>query len=574
MFKFLPKHRFWLILTILFTIPAFIWFLQPNLYWNMHDDMQVIRQLQLEKCITDGQIPCRWSPDLGFGYGYPLFNFYPPLPYIVGQFFRIIGFSFITTVKLTAALQILLSSLAMFLLASSLFGAMGGSLAALLYTYAPYHAVNIYVRGAMNEAWASVFFPLIFYFSKILIQKNNKIQGILGLSLSLTGLLLSHNPMALTFIPFFAIWCLYWLISSPKKTFIKNLKLLIISGLVSLGLSSFYIIPVLFESKYVQLNIMFENYYHYSVHFVSLFQLFISNFWGNGSSVWGTEDQMSFMLGYLHWLIPSIILLYLSIRFIKNKKFTKQQWLVLILILMAFFSALMTHQKSLIFWQIFTPIQKIQFPWRFLNHSVFFLSLSAGYIGILVKKLTPQHRYYVFFALILGILILNQNYFHPLIQGPVTDTQKFSGLAWKNLVTSGITDYLPKTSPQAPKDPAKFVVDNVEPPDSAQLSGLKKGTDWLYFNANVTDKSTITIAQIYYPGFKIYDNNKSINFKTDPVYGRMQIELTPGHHQLYVKLENTPIRQLSNLISLISWTAIFIFLTRPLYGKIYQRRRN
>ncbi|KKQ91002.1 MAG: hypothetical protein UT14_C0026G0006 [Candidatus Shapirobacteria bacterium GW2011_GWE1_38_92] len=156
----------------------------------------------------------------------------------------------------------------------------------------------------------------------------------------------------------------------------------------------------------------------------------------------------------------------------------------------------------------------------------------------------------------------------------ITDEQKFSGQAWTNLVTSGITDYLPKTSPKAPQTAANFVVDEISPVNSAQVSGLKKGTDWLFFNANVIDKSTITIAQIYYPGFQITDNNKTIKFKTDPIYGRMQIELSPGYHQIYVKLQNTPIRLISNYISFLTWLSLLIFLTYQLYGKIHQRRRD
>ena len=109
----------------------------------MHDDLQMMRQLQMEKCFTDGQFPCRWVPDMGYGYGYPLFNFYPPLPYYVGQVFRWMGFPFTTTVNLTFALQFFLSGAAMFVLASSLWGPWGGLLSSVFYIWAPYHAVDI-----------------------------------------------------------------------------------------------------------------------------------------------------------------------------------------------------------------------------------------------------------------------------------------------------------------------------------------------------------------------------------------------------------------------------------------------
>ena len=111
MLKTFIKKRFWFILSFIFTLPA-VWFLfKPGIYWNMHDDMQMIRQLEMEKCLYDGQIPCRWTPDLGYGYGYPLFNFYPPMPYMVGQVYRTVGFSFVNSVKATAITQIILSSI-------------------------------------------------------------------------------------------------------------------------------------------------------------------------------------------------------------------------------------------------------------------------------------------------------------------------------------------------------------------------------------------------------------------------------------------------------------------------------
>ena len=38
-------------------------------YFIMHDDLQMMRQLTMEKCFQDSQIPCRWSPDMGYGFG-------------------------------------------------------------------------------------------------------------------------------------------------------------------------------------------------------------------------------------------------------------------------------------------------------------------------------------------------------------------------------------------------------------------------------------------------------------------------------------------------------------------------
>jgi hypothetical protein len=520
----------------------------------MHDDMQVIRQLEMEKCLHDGQIPCRWTPDLGYGYGYPLFNFYPPLPYLVGEVFRVLGFSFIATVKLTAIAQIIFSAFAMYLCASIIFGPLGGMLSALFYAYAPYRNENIYVRGAMNEAWASVFFPLIFYFSyKIIAAKKISLSSFIFLSLSICGLLLSHNPMVLILIPLTVIWIIYWLFRLHFSW--NKVRTLCFAAAFSLGLSAFYTLPVLFESKFVQIESMFQNYYHYSVHFVSVYQLFISNFWGDGPSVWGTADQMSFMVGYLHWILPLLLLFY-SLYLYYRKKHLKTATLVILLSLLGFATTFMAHQKSVFIWQLFPLIQKIQFPWRFLNPAVFLFSFSSGALALYLNKssINPKLSRYIVLFVALILIAINWQHLTPITHGPVTDAQKMSGLAWNNQITSGIYDYLPKTASTAAKTPAKEVIDEITPAVSYQLSGAKWGTDWLFFNIDLKEPATITLPRLGFPGFKLFNRQKQIKFEIEPLLGRIRFDLPAGNHQLYLKLYNTPIRTFANYLSLFSWT--------------------
>jgi hypothetical protein len=578
MLKFGKKFLFPLILLIAI-IPAFFSLLKPG-YYNMHDDMQMIRQLELEKCLKDGQIPCRWSPDLGYEYGYPLFNFYPPLPYIVGQFYRILGFSFMNSVKLSAVTQIILAAFFMYLLGKTIFGKFGGLFSALFYTYVPYHALNIYVRGAYNEAWAAVFFPLIFYFSYQLI-KTGKNKNIIGIALAYLGLLLSHNPMALTFTPLFLAWSLFWLIIDKKivfsKKILKQLPLFfkfLFSGLFALSLSAFFTLPLIFELKYTQVQSMFENYYHYSVHFASLFQLFISNFWNDGPSVWGPNDGMSFMVGYLHWIIPLLITLFSIFLLIKKKVLDKKIIVSLFLSILGLFTVFMVHNKSTFLWQLFPLIQKIQFPWRFLNHTAFLFSLSIGVLPFILKKHISKKLSTTISILVLIILILvNLNYFHPIKSGPLTDSQKFSGKAWSNQTTSGIYDYLPKTASTAAKSVAKPYIDNIDPQESLiSFSGQKKGTDWLFFNLFLNQDAKIIISQLAFPNFEITDKGQKIDYQIEPELGRMVINLKAGDHQIYVKLKNTPIRTISNYISLFAWLFLISYLLKPLWKKLISKK--
>jgi hypothetical protein len=584
MFKFFKKKSFWFIFSLILSLPAVFFLLKPGVYWNMHDDMQMIRQLEIEKCLYDGQIPCRWTPDLGYGYGYPLFNFYPPMPYIVGQVYRTLGFSFVNSVKATATTQILLSSVFMFVLATSIFGPVGGFIASLFYTYAPYHALNVYVRGAMNEAWAGVFFPLVFYFSRKLVLEK-KIKHLFGLSVSFAGILLSHNPMALTFTPILFLWVLFWFLRDffwpvKKIKFYKFLKQqigliikLAISGVFAISLTAFYTLPVLFETKYVQIDSMFTGYYHFSVHFAGLFQLFISNFWGDGASVWGPNDDMSFMIGYLHWIIPTILFGIIITTILKNRhklrKIDSKYWLILLIILLGFGTVFMTHNKSTFIWLLFPIIQKVQFPWRFLNHTAFLFSLSSAGIVLFLNKLKFYKKEIISILLVIFLLFLNLQYFYPIHSGPITDEQKFSGKAWVNEVTSGIYDYLPKTARIAAQGPAKEYVDEISPNTvTSIISDEQKGSNWSYFNLNLSNDSKVTLAQLAFPKFLVTDNGNQIDYQIEPELGRIVIALSAGDHQIFVKFINTPIRTISNYISLIAWCGLAIYLSKPLWQKL------
>jgi len=545
------KFIYPLILFVLI-IPAFWFLLKPGIYWNMHDDMQLIRQMEMEKCLKDGQIPCRWTPDLGYGYGYPLFNFYPPLPYYVGQVYREIGFSFVETIKYTAILQFVFSAFAMYLLASSLFGPIGGLLSALFYTYAPYHALNIYVRGAMNEAWASVFFPLILYFSKKYIDQKHP-SSLIFLSISFSFLMLSHNPMVLIFAPITLLWSIYWILQQKTKLWFSIIRNLSFSALLAFGLSAYFTLPVIFESKLVQIESMFTNYYHFSIHFASLKQLFISNFWGEGPSVWGTNDGMSFAIGYLQWIIPFSISAYILFKLVISHKLSKLEIITFLTILCGLFTTFLSHERSTFIWLLITPLQKIQFPWRLLNITTFLFSFSVGYLGYLIAKTNTKIRSLSILIIVSLLIALNISHFTPVKSGPITDSQKFSGVAWTNQVTGGIYDYLPKTASTAAKAPAKEYLDEISPANTKYLlTGQKKGTDWMFFNINLSSPASIYLPLLGFPKFSLNVDGQKHDYEIEPLLGRISITLDSGQHQIYIKLTNTPIRNIGNSITVLA----------------------
>jgi hypothetical protein len=189
-----------MILFFLLLLPSISWLLQPG-YFPIHDDLQAMRQLQMAKCFADLQIPCRWVPDMGYGFGYPLFNFYPPGPYYLGQLLHFLNFQYIDIAKLVGILGFIASGFTMYLLARQFWGRVGGIVAAVFYVYAPYHSVDFYVRAAVNEFFALIFFPLVFLCIYKIIKQCN-FTYVVGLSLWLQPYCFLTIPHLWFLLPF------------------------------------------------------------------------------------------------------------------------------------------------------------------------------------------------------------------------------------------------------------------------------------------------------------------------------------------------------------------------------------
>ena len=107
--------------------------------------------MQFDQGMADGELYPRWAMDWTFGYGYPFFVVIAPLAFYVAQAFHLLGAGLVDALKMTFALGLLLSGLSMYLLGRQLFGRAGGLVATVLYVYAPYHLVDIYVRADLAE---------------------------------------------------------------------------------------------------------------------------------------------------------------------------------------------------------------------------------------------------------------------------------------------------------------------------------------------------------------------------------------------------------------------------------------
>src|SRR5258706_6997293 len=91
------------LLPVIIVLLLSFWAIRPLLnsgFFPMHDDTQVARVFEMKKSLNDGMFPVRWVADLGYGYGYPIFNFYAPFAYYLGGFLNLVGLNALAATKL------------------------------------------------------------------------------------------------------------------------------------------------------------------------------------------------------------------------------------------------------------------------------------------------------------------------------------------------------------------------------------------------------------------------------------------------------------------------------------------
>jgi len=415
-----------LIIVLVLTIPTFWRMLTPGIY--SMQDFHFFRQLEFDKCVKILQIPCRWAPDAGLGYGEPLFNFYGQIPYVIGEVYHLLGGQIIDSVKFLFILSLLGSSVSMFFLSRSLWkNDFSGLVSSMLYLYAPYRAVDVWVRGALPEALAFVLFPLI------LLSVEKKSLGWFSFLLAL--LILTHNLSFIMFLPILVGWICY-----------RKFWRAVFGSIISLFLSAFYVLPVILESKYIDLGNTITGYFDFRAHFATLYQMFISRYWGYGGSTWGSGDGLSLSIGQLQWILPLIIFILILIKrkISMNKNF-------LILAVFGVFYIFLAHNKSTFFWIHIPGMAYVQFPWRFLGIATFCLALSFGAIIHLFEKqkILPS------IILVLAAVVLNFSFFREDIWYKVNDSFFTTGAEWTRQRSASIADYWPNFGhiiPDVPSD--------------------------------------------------------------------------------------------------------------------------
>ncbi|HEX7017965.1 MAG TPA: 6-pyruvoyl-tetrahydropterin synthase-related protein [Patescibacteria group bacterium] len=572
---------FWL---LAFIFLASSWSLFHPGFFRVHDYVHGARIAEMYRGLAEGQFPVRWSENFGYGYGMPLYLFYAPLPYYVGALFYWLSFDLVLSVRLLFLLANGGTIIGGYLLGRKLFGTTGGVLVSAAIALAPYRAVNLFVRGAVSEAWAIMFMPFILYFGmELLSQKPTAKKSSLfaGLVLSVAGLMLSHNLTTLMFVPLsFIFLAMYSVLIKRQATLLDSFKRVAVvtfGYLLAGGLSAFYMVPAVMEKDLTQIESILSGYFHYSHHFLYIRQFFNPT-WGYGGSEWGPDDGISFFLGWGQWLglvVVTVLVTQTCFHYLKKKTSFKSLRLQLVLFslssLVVGVSLYLSLLKSKWLWDIFPLLPFIQFPWRWLSVTIIFVALLTG---LATQFLNTKKSRWLYGGVLLLTLVFNAQYFRP--ERYLDDAAGYYYADEQRIreqMSDILPDYLPKdlkvrtdpTQPEAsylaPRQEEELVREADEVKTKIKSILVDKGHQKM-LSIDLPEATPLTFAVAYFPGWQAEVDGQAVDVSASAT-GLVEVWVPAEEHTVAIFFGRTPVRVLADIMSLVS-LLLFIFILLPI----------
>jgi len=444
-------------LALLLSLFAMAPFLLPGYFWGANDARHHVYFLfEYDRVVQDGIWWPRWSPDFAFGYGYPFFNIYGLLSHFLGELLvHFFDFSYTAAVEAIFVLSIGASAMAMYAFIRSWQGREAGLVAAVVYTYIPYHLFNLYVRANLSESMALLWLPLCLWSVRQAVRQPDY-RWLVGIALSYAGLMLTSNLIVVLFTPLLGLYAILLVLVYSRPSVMaalapesitprQRLRLTLLNpgwwqerirtwgstallpglGLAAgVGLSAIFWLPMIIERNDVRVDQWFDGRYNFRGHFVYFFQLF-SPQWGFGVSEAGPDDLVGFQLGIAPLFLAAmgIILLWHSVR--------RERWEIACFAAVGSVTTLFALTWGAPLWElplVGGVLQFAQFPWRWLSITILCLSVLSGLP--FHKRLVSTNRYLTLplLSTILVVMLASYSYLQVQISEPIEGPVSLAGL--------------------------------------------------------------------------------------------------------------------------------------------------
>ncbi len=340
------------------------------------------RLAELHWAVLNGVYYPRWLPDVAYGFGLPVFNFYPLLTYWLAEVWALVGMSLSSAMQAGYTMAMITLVWGAYAWARTAFrSGVAGLAAATAYSTSPYLFLTIIHRGAYPETWGLAFAPWLFW-AMLRLSRNPGIASALLMAVITAGLALSHAVSTLLLLPL----ALLYLVGLVRSDLRKLLWALLGLGL-AVGLSAIFWVPVLLEARFVQLARVGGGMFDYAANFLRLADLF------GPPRVFDPLRTFNEVSPGLNWVVLAFALV--------GVWSSRKDVTVRLLFVGAFLIGMLTLQISQPLWDALPLLPFIQFPWRWVGLLSLLLAMLAGTgIAQIVKS---KSRYT---AVILPVFVL------------------------------------------------------------------------------------------------------------------------------------------------------------------------
>jgi hypothetical protein len=528
----------------------------------------LFRLLEIDQLAHQGVLFPRWAPDLLFGYGYPLFDFVPHLPYYVSEVLYATGLSLVHAMLLSFGLALVASGLAMYVYVRDVFGSRAAIVSAVAYMYAPFHLYDVLFRGHLPGAWAMVLFPLTLWSFRRLIRNGGAVYWTSSILLY-AGCFLSHNPANFIFTPFLVCYLvlLIWLSAGRRRSAAFRGAAAL---LVGAGLTAFFWLPALWDRQFIQIDRMITPPdLDYHTHFITVADLL--------------APPSTATTGLMNPEVPNtlgpvlISLSIVSIIGLRRLHGSEERAHLLICLCGLAGVLFMVLPQSVAVWDGLSLLKYLVFPHRFLRLACLLMAMLCGAACRLFAD--QEGRFSPSFAVALtsvGMIVvfslplLYPPYYSQLALDPsFADMMQFER-ATGTMGTTSFGEYLPVWVEWIPHtSPLELMylsgssiwrLDESNLPEGTVISGARFTPTSATVNVSVPQPFQATFDSLYFPGWRGYVDGQRTEITPTPGLGLSSIFVPSGEHTVELRFEDTPLRTTSRAISVSSAVALLLLV--------------
>jgi len=404
----------------------------------------------------------------------------------------------------------------------------------LLYTFSLYHIIQFSYRNALGEFIAYSFIPMVFWgFYEIYHGDYRKKWFILCIAFSCV--ILSHLLSVLIIGTILVI-----LLFISYKTWInqpKRFLYLVSSGFVCILITSCFIFPMLEQmsnnSFYYETNPFVENIANRAISIRQLITGMFKGIWMN----YIYKSDIGITL-----IIPLIFRIFIR----KKDRIIRIADLSMILGFL-----IMICTTDLFPWQIFpfNRLNILQFPWRLIGMSSFFLTFSCCVYVYFFVSYTRRSLTIKYTFLIIGLFIVI------IINGRFFQKNRFEFIAeqntdWFDYNMGGGNEYIPSTVPSIEYLQQRGN-QTIETDENSGISNVLRKESKFYFDIKIDNTTDAILPLLYYKGYKVTLNGQDLNVSQSPD-GLIQVEILHSGN-VVVWFNGTLIQRISLIISLLTF---------------------